>query len=124
MASTTWGLPSFTLFTTSHGMRARRIIAAVPRVATMSKPSGAETARDVARDGLSWSRTLMNARRPARARSRRGQPMPIASMPCSNARANVSAMPITSPGRAHLGAEDGVDPGNFWNGKTLSFTDT
>ena len=69
--------------------------------------------------GLSSSLTEMNAL------PSRGQPIdPEASSALPNARANVFAMPITSPVERISGPSIVSTPGNFANGNTDSFTET
>ena len=74
--------------------------------------------------GLSSSFTLMNTLRasPPGGAMRRPTREPASLLP--KARANVSAIPITSPVDRISGPRIVSTPGNFANGKTLSFTET
>ena len=60
----------------------------------------------------------MNARPDA------GQVEPLASSALPNASAVDMAIPMTSPVERISGPRMVSTPGNFWNGKTLSFTET
>ncbi len=91
--------------------------AAVPRVATSSKPSSASIFAVSTARGLSLFLTLMNARPDA------GSFTPAASWLFTNASPNDSPTPITSPVDFISGPRIVSTPGNLMNGNTASFTE-
>src|SRR4051812_28678948 len=115
--STMCGRPSATLLTAVTGTPADASAAAVPLVATTEKPSPTSTrAISIAR-GLSLFLRLMKTLPLA------GSFTPAASWDFTNASANVSPTPMTSPVDFISGPRMVSTPGNLMNGNTASFTE-
>src|SRR5450432_2489535 len=115
--STMCGRPSATLFTGVTGRPAAARAAAVPRVATSVKPSAVSVRATSTTRALSAFLTLTNTL-PAL-----GRRTPAASWDLTNASANVSPTPMTSPVDFISGPRMVSTPGNLMNGKTASLTE-
>ena len=114
--STMWGRPSVTLLTVLTLIPAASMAAAVPRVATSSKPMTTSSRATSTARGLSPFLTVMNTRPSV------GKRVPAPIWLFTKASPKVLPTPMTSPVDFISGPKMVSTPGNFTNGKTASLT--
>ncbi|MCY1534978.1 hypothetical protein D9M68_703640 [compost metagenome] len=114
--STMCGRPSVTLFTVAHSMPAALMAAAVPLVATISKPSLTSPRATSTARALSLFFTEMKTLPDL------GRCVPAPSCDFTKASPKVLPTPITSPVDFISGPRMVSTPGNLTNGNTASFT--